>query len=160
MDDRFKIYPDQLRNGSVEEIDELYEADFLHVNEKELKFTKPVSVKGQAYLADDNLVLHLDIEAFAVMPCSICNEAVEICIDIDGFYHVEPLAEIKGAVYNLKELLREAIVIDVPNFAECHNGHCPQRKEMAKYFKKDDVDAEKNEASNGGEYHPFADIDL
>lgn len=160
MDDRFKIYPDQLRNGNVEEINELYEPDFISINEKELKFVKPVSVKGQAYLADDNLVLNLDIEAFAVMPCSICNEAVEICIDIESLYHVEPLEQIKGAVYNLKELLREAIVIDVPNFAECHNGHCPQRKEMAKYFKKDDVDATKKEASDGDRYHPFADIDL
>lgn len=156
-DDHFRIFVEQLREGHTEEIDETFPPAFLDVHEKELVFTEPVTVKGEVYLAEDTLVLHLDIEAVAEVPCSVCNKPVEVPISIEGFYHAVPVNEIKGAVYDFSEVLRETILLEVPHLAECREGKCPQRKTIGKYLKK-----EKSPGSDddGEGYRPFADLDF
>lgn len=131
----YKIFVDQLKNGHVEKIDEKFSPAFLDIHEKELKFDKDVLVKGEAYTADGDLILHLDIEACATLPCSICNEPVFVEINIKNLYHYVPLEEIKGALFPLDDVLREAILLETPSFAECTNG-CPKRKEIEKYMRK------------------------
>lgn len=155
--DQFKIFVEQLRLGNTEEIEESLSPDFLEVAEKELSFSKPVMVKGQVYLADHTLILHFDISTIAVMPCAICNQAVNVGIEIKGFYHAVPLVDIKGAVYDFREILREAILLEVPLLTECHQGKCPQRKSLEKYFKKE-VPPGIKEQEEG--YRPFANLDF
>lgn len=157
MDDRFKIYVEQLRDGHTETLSESFDPDFLGIDEKELQFPLPVKVEGDVYLAKDELVLHFNIETFCVVPCSICNEPVKEKIKIKGFYFVVPVEEVKSGIYNFKEILREAVLLDVPLRAECHHGKCPQRKEIEKYLKHE----EKGETDeNGDGYHPFADLNI
>lgn len=156
-DDRFKIFVEQLRQGNTEEIEEVFSPDFLEIKEKELSFLQPITVRGQVYLADDTLVLHLDIHAVAVMPCAICNQPANVEIAIQGFYHAVPLIEIKGAVYDFREILREAILLEVPLLTECHQGKCPQRQSLEKYFKKEGVPGIKDQEEG---YRPFADLDF
>jgi cytochrome oxidase Cu insertion factor (SCO1/SenC/PrrC family) len=79
---------------------------------------------------------------------------VPINIEIDNFYHSEPLSEIKGAIYNFKDLLRETILLEVPSFAECE-GNCPRRQEVSKYLKEPSDDQQDSEDG----YQPFADLD-
>jgi uncharacterized metal-binding protein YceD (DUF177 family) len=156
-DDQFRIFVEQLRLGHTEEIDEILSPDFLEVKEKELVFGKPITVRGQVYLADNTLILHFDIGTTAVMPCAVCNQPVDVEIAIKGFYHAVPLVDIKGAVYNFREILREAILLEVPLLAECHQGKCPQRKSLEKYFKKDVPPGIKAQEEG---YRPFADLDF
>lgn len=153
MDDRFKIYVEQLRDGHTEKIDEEFAPAFLEVNDETLKFTDKVFVQGQAYLAENDLILNLNIQTKAQLPCSICNEYVSVPIEIRHFYHTEPVAAIKGSVFNYKEVLREVIVLEAPPFAECE-GRCPQRNEINKYFAKENG-KEKNPEEG---YHPFSDL--
>jgi len=156
--DQFKIYTEQLREGNVEKIHETFAPDFLDINERDLHFDKPVKVDGEAYLAEDELVLHLNIATVATLPCLVCNEPVDIELNINEFYHAVPLQEIKTGVYNLRELLRETILVETPLLAECCQGKCPQRKVLKKYFKKDDPLGPKNIDDEG--YQPFADLDF
>lgn len=156
-DDRFRIYVEQLRNGNTEEIDETLPPDFLEINEKELSITKSVHVRGQVYLAEEMLVLHLDIDAVATMPCAVCNGPADVTIAIKGFYHAVPMDEIKIAIYDFREILRETILIEVPILTECHQGKCPQRKSLQKYFKKENATGNKEEEEG---YRPFADLDF
>lgn len=155
MDDVFKIYVEQLRDGHEEKIHEKLDPNFLEINEPELTFDKPVKVEGAAYLAERELVLHWDIQTEALIPCSICNEPVRVTIHIPNFYYSESLEEIKTGIYNFKNLLRETILLEVPPFVECNGGNCPKRKEYHKYLKEtSDQPSDQEEG-----YQPFADLD-
>ncbi len=156
MHERFKIYTEQLRDGHVEKLAESFPPEFLDVHDKDLSFSAPVEVSGEAYLADDMLVLHLDAHTYGTVPCRICNEPVKVEIAVKGFYHAVPFEEIKTGIFDFHNILRETIVLAAPALAECHQGKCPQRQTMQKYFKKDDVAG--NEIEDG--YQPFADIDF
>jgi uncharacterized metal-binding protein YceD (DUF177 family) len=156
IDDRFRVFVEQLKQGHTREIEEQFSPDILEVREKDLSFLQPILVKGQAYLADDMLVLHLDIHTVATMHCSVCNEPTDVEIAIKGFYHAVPLIEIKGAIYDFREILREEILLAVPMLVECQ-GKCPQRKSLEKYFKKESSPEVKEDEEG---YRPFADLDF
>lgn len=149
--DSFKIHLEQLRDGKTAKINEKFEPEFLDVHEKDLEFKKPVEVNGEVYIAGEGLVLHFVIIAYAYLPCSVCNEPVEVEIAVKNFYHVEPLADIKGGIFNFKEVLREAVLLEVPAFAECNSGNCKKRKELKKFLK------DQNKTNEEG-YHPFANL--
>lgn len=152
MSEKFKIFLEQLKSGETEKVDIACSSDFLDVNEENLHFEDLVNVTGEIYLADEELILHLNISAKAVIPCVICNEPVKVEIEIVGFYHVEPIAEIRTGSFSFQDVLREAVLLEVPQFAEC-GGNCPQRKQVDKFLKKP-------QAPNDQGYQPFADINL
>lgn len=154
MDDVFKIFVDQLREGNEEKIHETLQPDFLETHDPELIFDQPVALDGVAYLADRELILHWEIKTGALVPCSICNASVKVPISIVNFYHSEPLAEIKTGIYHFKDLLRETILLEVPSFVEC-KGNCPKRKEYKKYLKEPSIELAGQEEG----YQPFADLD-
>ena len=154
--DGHKIYVDQLKHGQVEKIEEMFTPDFLEIKEKDLAFEDPVFVKGEAYIAEQDLILHLDISTQGRLPCSICNEPVKVDVELKGFYHTVPLGEIKGGVFSMLDTLREAIVLETPTFAECHQGKCPQRKDLEKYFKKESPSKDQGDDT----YHPFEGLKL
>ncbi len=154
MDEAFKIYIDQLRDGHAEKISENLSPEFLDVHEEDLSFVDPVDVKGEAYLAENDLVLHLDIHTMATIPCAICNAQVKVPIAMKDFYHTLPAVEIKSAIYNFQEMLRENILLATPLFAECNDGQCPERAELKKFFR--DEGSDKKSEDEG--YHPFADL--
>lgn len=150
-DERFRIHIERLRDGQETQISEKLSPEFLEVSEEALSFYKPISVQGKAYVAGDSLILNLEVLATAVIPCAICNKPVEIEVSVDNFYHAEPLEEIKGGTFDFRDVIREAILVDIPHFAECNDGKCPARKEIKKYLK------EPEQADEEG-YHPFADL--
>ncbi len=150
MDDHFKIFVEQLRQGRVEKIEEQILPDFLEVDEEGLVFHFPVQLTGEAYVAENELVLHWDAETIATIPCSICNEPVEVKIRVSNFYHSEPLAEIKTGIYHFGSLLRESILLETPFFVECKE-NCPKREEYSHYLKS-------SNQKMGENYNPFADL--
>ncbi len=153
MEDVFKIYIDQLRDGHEEKIIEKLNPAFLDVREEDLNFVDPVDIKGEAYLAENDLVLHLDIHTLATIPCAICNEEVKVPINLNNFYHTVPTTEIKSGIYFFKEMLRENILLSTPLFAECNQGQCPEREKLKRFFRDNDS-SDKNSEDEG--YHPFA----
>lgn len=155
MDDVFKIYVEQLRDGREEKLHEKLDPEFLGIDEPDLTFDKPIELDGVAYLAEHELILHWDIKTEALLPCSMCNESVKVPIHIQNFYYSEPLAEIQSGIFNFKDLLRETILIDVPLFAECNGGKCPKRQEYNKYLKESSNQTQDEEEG----YQPFADLD-
>ncbi len=153
IEEAFKIYVDRLRDGQECRIEESFDPAFLNVDEKELRFTGKVKVSGEAYLTKDSLILHFDtIEAAAEMPCLICNEWTDVKVLLEGVTHVESLADIKGAIFDYSGVLREEIILEIPNFLECNEGACPRRKDIEKFIKKPE------NADQKDTYHPFADL--
>lgn len=130
------IYVSRLEGGKTETIKESFNPNFLELAEPELAFKEPVQVEGEAYVVDNNLVIALSVSASAEMPCAICNKMTKVALKVPKIYHMEPLEEIKGNKFSIKDILREAVLLEVPPFAECQEGHCTERKEMEKYFHK------------------------
>lgn len=158
MEDGFIIYINPLKKGKVEAIDQVFSPDFLDVREEDLEFKFDVAVKGEAYVADEDLILHLDIGTKATIPCSICNEPVDVDVELEGFYYVEPLINIKSGVFDMRETIRDAILLETPAFVECHGGTCPQRNQIEKYLTHPMEEGEDGEGI--GDYRPFKDLTL
>jgi uncharacterized metal-binding protein YceD (DUF177 family) len=145
MRNPLKIYVDRLSHERTEKIEETLTPEVVDVDEKDLKFQSPVSLKGKAYIAEDHLVIQLDIGTEALIPCAICNNGVKRQITIKGFYHTEELEKIQGHVYDYTDPLREAILLEVPSYVECLE-NCPERTELKNYLQK------------GNNLFPFADL--
>lgn len=74
--ENLKIYVDRLKGGVSHKVAEALTPDFLDVDDEELLFDDPVNVQGEVYLAEEHLVIHLNIDTSVYLPCSICNDAV------------------------------------------------------------------------------------
>jgi uncharacterized metal-binding protein YceD (DUF177 family) len=141
MTDEFKIYIERLKGGpkksEVQKIEGAFSSQFLDLEEPELQFLAPVKVKGEAYLTEDHLVIHLSASTCATMPCAICNEMAEAPLKVDHFYHTEPLVEIPSGIYDFRIPLREALLIELPRTIECNRGQCPSRENLAPFMRKE-----------------------
>lgn len=157
--EKFKIYIDRLKNGHVEKFKETVGPEFLEIEEEELSFPQELQVAGEAYLADDHLVTHFSIKTTATLPCSICNESVHIPIDIQNAYSTVSLEEVRSAIYDLSNEFREATLLQVPLFAECNNGKCPERDQI-KQFLHNDSQAQNASGQPPVVHFPFADLDI
>jgi len=157
MNDAFKIYVEQLRDGREEEIREDFSPEFIDVQDKDLVFKDPVHVEGKAYIAESTLILHLEISTFATIPCSICNEPSKQKIEISNFYHSEELSDIKSGIFIYQDLLRETILIETPSFGECQTKGCPERKKIQKYLKNTEVEGKAALEEEG--YKPFSNFE-
>lgn len=152
--DNYKIYVDQLREGKVESIDCYLPSEMMDVRDDELAFEKKIHARGEAYISDDSLILHLDLDATAVIPCSICNDPVDTPVVVKGLYHVVPFNEIKGHIFDMREAVRENILLNTPSFSECNGGTCKERQSLGKYLKSDeDLEQEPFEGQQ-----PFKDL--
>jgi uncharacterized metal-binding protein YceD (DUF177 family) len=152
--ENLKIYIDRLRGGQTQKIDEVLSPDFLDIHEEELLFKDPIKIHAESYIADSYLVIHLNAETLAYLPCSICNESVQIQVAIKQFPITEELSEIKGAVFDLEEKIREIILLQVPLFTECVPGQCPEREHIKKFLKPEPS----SPISGEHQYLPFSDL--
>jgi uncharacterized metal-binding protein YceD (DUF177 family) len=152
MSEGFQISIDRLQQGHVEKIERRFPPAFLDVEEPDLSFRHVVAVKGEAYIAEDHLILHLDAETLAYVPCAICNERFDVPVAIRSFYHAEPLAQIGEKTFDFSALLREALLVELPHTAECSGGACPARERIAPYLRPP-------QRSDNTTYFPFADIE-
>lgn len=144
----FKILIDRLKGGLTQKIEEKADPTFLGPDEAELKFCSDVWVKGEVYLSEEHLIIHLKAKTEIEMPCSVCNEMTKKELKVDNFYHAEPIEEIRGAIFDMSAPLREALLIELPRSVECNGGKCPERTIIKPYLRSD-------ERTN----FPFADMD-
>lgn len=148
----FKILIDRLKGGQTLKIEESLDPAVLGPNEPELHFNQKVIVKGEAYLTDAHLIIHLKASTSALMPCAVCNEMIKTDLKVDNFYHTEPIEDIPSAVFDYSEALREALLIELPRTVECNGGKCPERGIIAPFLRAE-TRADKTT------HFPFADMD-
>ncbi len=153
MTDAFKVYIDRLKSGEVQKIEGSFVPSFLELDEDELHFKAPIELRGEAYIAEDHLVIHLHAKTFIEMPCAVCNEMIQVPLTSGNFYHTEPLADIPSALYDFGLAVREALLIELPRTAECNGGKCPARETIAPYMRSE----KKGDTTT---HFPFADFDI
>ncbi len=152
MSDSLNILIDRLKGGHSQKIEEGLDPAILGPEEPELRFKGKVNVKGEAYLTDAHLIIHLKADTQIAMPCAVCNQMIDFEIKVDNFYHTEPIEEIPSAVFNYGEALREALLIELPRTVECNGGKCPERA-LIEPFMRSEARTEKTT------HFPFADMD-
>lgn len=153
--DHFKIWLNLLRDGSTQQLELEMPASYMAVDDPALSFKKPVFADGEAYIAGDELIMHLNAKTEATIPCSICSEPVIVPLECNGFYHAVPLSEIKGNFYDFRDIVRENLLLEVPLTAEC-GGKCPERAHLKKYFKQGESKVDPDE----GQQRPFSNLSL
>lgn len=151
MSESFRILIDRLKGGLTQKIGEAVNPSFLGPDEPELRFKEKVDIKGEAYLTDDHLIIHLKAKTRVFMPCAVCNEMIDKELKIDNFYLTQPIEEIRGACFDFSEPLREALLIELPKVVECNNGNCPERSTIAPYLRPEN----RQEKTT---YFPFEDL--
>lgn len=145
----FEILIDRLKGGQIQKIDLQADPTFLGADEAELKFSSKVVANGETYLTDEHLIIHLKATTNVHMPCSVCNEMTQIKLKVENFYHTEPIEEIKSAIFDFSDALREALLIELPRTVECNGGKCSGRTLMTLYLK----------SHKERTHFPFADMD-
>src|SRR5579862_8775034 len=119
MESPLKIFTEQLRAGKREEIEHVLPSDLLGIQESDLVFHSPIYLKGEAYATDEHLILQLSAHTEVKMPCSICNEMTFVTLKTEELYHTILLDELKSTTFDFTDLLREEIVILIPQYVEC-----------------------------------------
>lgn len=149
MIEEFKIYIDRLKDAHTQKIEGTFSPEIFGLEEAELQFHHPVSIQAEAYTTEEHLVINFSASTTATILCKICNEPTGVPISCKNTYVTIPLEEIKGAVYDFGNTLREEILIEVPHLAECNQGNCPARETLEKFFRSEDPKQKS----------PFKDID-
>ncbi len=150
MPEQLKIFTEQLRNDHREEINATLSPEFLDLREKDITARSPIEIKGEAYVLDDLLMLSFNIKTNVEMPCSICNKPTSVPLQNKDIFISLPLSELPSSVFDCSSLVREEILMLIPQFIECKKGACPERQELKPYLKSE----KKEEAQN----FPFADL--
>ena len=152
MSSPFQIWIDRLKSGQTQLINESFDSSFLDVQEAELQLNTPVVVVGEAYLTESELIFRFQASTQATMPCAICNQMTPVKLSVKDFYHAHSLSEIPSAVFDYQEILREALLIELPQYVECNKGKCPDRKIIAPYLRSEKKAQEET-------HFPFSNLD-
>ncbi len=141
------IYIDRLKEGQEETFDGTISTSFLGTDPS---FQETLSLSGTAYVTGEHLILKLQANTAAWMPCSICNELTVVPISLTDFYHAESTKEIPST-FDFSDLLRADLLLQLPLFTEC-NGNCPERSTVEKFLK-----THTNEATKSAQF-PFSSL--
>jgi uncharacterized metal-binding protein YceD (DUF177 family) len=140
---------DQCLGGEPILIDEQVDPQFLELEEKdEIVPASPVRISGTIYRAQEWLIVNANISMQFRLPCSTCNEEFAFRIDLPSFFHQEQLDSIKGGFWDMRAILREAILLEVPFIAYCGGSACKNVKEIKPYLREQDANS----------YQPFRDL--
>jgi uncharacterized metal-binding protein YceD (DUF177 family) len=152
MADCCTIPIEHLKEGKSVALEQNFDPAFLELGDKDLSFESVITMKGNAYLAEDHLVLQLHIAGVALLPCIVCNKMVKIPFNHKNLYITKPLTDLHAGRFDFKDDLREAILLELPLFAECEEGNCPDRTHIECYLKHPSQSETKKKED---QYFPF-----
>jgi hypothetical protein len=73
----------QLKDDLSKDLDLLVDSSHFGVEEGELKLDGVVSLSGTTYQTNEHLILELDIDTKAQIPCSVCNTLLPLLLRSD-----------------------------------------------------------------------------
>jgi len=113
-------------------------ASFMDLKKEDpLHYEGKVNVKGKIDYNPDTLHLHLTLQATANVPCIICQNPVKVEVEVRDVHHVEMLDEVKGLELDFADFVRDTLLLETPQRAECL-GKCPEREVLKEHFAKED----------------------
>jgi uncharacterized metal-binding protein YceD (DUF177 family) len=143
---------EQCRDGEEILFDEVLEPGFLNLEEDpELSADAPVRVHGKVYRALDWMILNAEVDTSLRVFCSMCNEPFPLACHLKQFVHEQQVSEIKDGTWDVKEALREAILLEVPYFALCGGKNCIHEAEIRPFLRSNELEEEEGQK-------PFKDL--
>ncbi len=150
MHDQLTIFTERLCPGRPEKNDLTLPPEFLGLGEEDIRFSSPLTLQGEMCRMDDLILITLAAQMTIEMPCSICNTLTTLPLQNKNILLSIPLSDVPAGSFNYTDLLREEVIMSLPQFIECHEGACPKRKEVQSFLKS----AEKQAPT----YFPFAEL--
>lgn len=145
----FSVPIDYLRNGKTHKVAGTFPPTFLDVKEKDLLFSSPVDVRLECYLSEDQVIVHVKAATEAQMACKICNQMSSFSLSAPDFCHTFPLEDVSGNEIDLSPLVREALLLELPQAIEC-GGRCKERESLAPFL---------SSQAKCEEHFPFANLE-
>lgn len=139
MEKEFKVDLTPIRQGHTQKLSGCFAPSLLDIEEPELQFPSPITVKGEVYLSEEHIVMHFHAHTQALMPCAICNEMSTFDLKVSDFHQIEPLSSQEETFFDLAPILREALLLELPKRIECNQGKCPQRSELTPYLTQKNI---------------------
>lgn len=155
-DSELSVIISNLQDGAIHPLSVDGDPSFMQVADGEAVFSHAVCVRGKAYLAGDEGIVLLSCSTQVELPCRICNDRVVENLSVEELYFACPLSDCKNGVINFSEVVREALLLELPQVTECGGGTCPQRQEMLQYYSSGEASVDQKSET----YQPFADLDL
>lgn len=134
MKHELPVFIDRLRDGRMEKIKEELDPKRLDIIDEDIDCKGPVKVAADCYLAEDFLIISMHIEAELTLHCRVCNEPFTCPIVLEKIDQEIPLDEIDDAVFELLDVVREVLLVEVPYYPQCGGDHCKNRSQVEKYF--------------------------
>jgi len=116
-------------------INKSFDPSFIDLDEKEIKFEDPIEIKGKIYLASDDIIINVSSRTYVKLPCSICNEPIKYLLVNKNYMHNQPLKTLNDSIYDYTEIIRQAVILELPAKVECNN-NCSERENIAPFLKK------------------------
>ena len=157
MDVDVRISLDSLKVKETERIEKELSPEFLEIDEMELTIDRSIHVKGMIYLTPSHLIMQVSAKTSGSMPCLICNEMTRFTLKIETFTHTERLSRLSRGYFDIRPALREALLLQLPQFVECSNSKCPKRDELKSYLHKE---SKTEKIDEGIKYFPFKELTL
>lgn len=133
----FVVYVDRIRDGSQVDLNEVSSPAFLDIdNDPEIRPSQDVSFSGNAYIADDWLIIQGSIETTLMMRCAMCSELFEFPVHITDWMHEEPIENCTSGTFSYEQLIRESVLLEAPFYALCGGKVCLHREEVSVYLSK------------------------
>ena len=134
MSNKCLFFLDQLQGGGEIAIDLELDPSFLELQETdEAKACSSIVVEGPACLVDGFICLSVEATGSFRMACALCNEPFEYKVKVP-IRHQEPTDTMKQGKWNFTEVVREAILLELPFFPQCGGKECLHREEIQKYL--------------------------
>ena len=120
-------------DGEVE-FEERLPPEFLDLPQgDELSAASDILVSGRAYRASEWIMIQADVTVSMCLPCSMCNDMCTFSIELTSWEQSLPASSMKDGMIDLSEVLREAILLEVPFFVRCCGDTCRNDDEFRKY---------------------------
>jgi uncharacterized metal-binding protein YceD (DUF177 family) len=131
------FFYEQLKEGESSCFEHEIDSSFLDLeNDKELRPISSVFVKGKIWKMADWLFVEAYVKASFETTCSYCSDLFHLPIELQPWKHEVCIDDIKEAFLDLREPLREAILLEIPYFAQCDGTTCKNINEVKKYLMK------------------------
>lgn len=127
---------DCLRGEEPYTLTESLPSTFIEQEEDEIRFQKPIEVEISAYISGEFLILDCSISTEILIPCSFCNEYYPLQLSLTHYQEEEPLENIKGHLFDASEVIREAILLEIPLYPLCGGVVCNNRATIEPYLTK------------------------
>ena len=135
--EELKLYIDRLRACEYKKFSFTSTPEIMECEDEvdsDVLFEKNIDITGEATLANDHLMININIYTTVKNYCKICNEQISHELSISEKHIPFSLKTMKSGVFHLKSYVQELIFLNIPKYSECKN-LCPERSVIKKHLK-------------------------